>query len=224
MIVPPRPLPQAPFHAVPIPSGTSGPQQQLYTVVDDEIDFATYLKEPLPPALANSAGIKWKAHWLAVEGVQPAIPENPAPSSRAGRTSLSPTALTLASRLPQPTTGSASLRPSAKAHLTTELQLYFSRLTAALIPTLAQLPNLPGNPPSSAQQYTFPDAERHRLAALASVRSDAAVAGVLAYLVRWVAESINKTLMGATGTIGCLIDVVEAILDNDVLFVEPYVS
>jgi transcription initiation factor TFIID subunit 6 len=68
-----------------VPSGTSGAQQQLYTVVDDEIDFATYLKEPLPPALANSAGVKWKAHWLAVEGVQPAIPENPAPSSRAGR-------------------------------------------------------------------------------------------------------------------------------------------
>ncbi|BEI92919.1 uncharacterized protein CcaverHIS019_0505470 [Cutaneotrichosporon cavernicola] len=211
VIVPPRPLPQAPFLAVPIPSGTSGAQQQLYTVVDDEIDFATYLKEPLPPALANSAGVKWKAHWLAVEGVQPAIPENPAPSSRAGP-----------SRLPAPTTGAASLRPSAKQHLTTELQLYFSRLTAALIPTLAQLPNLPGNSAPGAPQYSFPDAERHRLAALASVRSDAAVAGVLAYLVRWVAESINKTLMGATGTIGCLIDVVEAILDNDVLFVEPY--
>lgn len=97
-------------------------------------------------------------------------------------------------------------------------------MTAALIPTLAQLPSLPGNSAPDALQYSFPDAERHRLAALASVRSDAAVAGVLAYLVRWVAESINKTLMGATGTIGCLIDVVEAILDNDVLFVEPYVS
>lgn len=63
----------------------SGAPQQVYHVPDDEIDFATYLKEPLPAGLANSAGVKWKAHWLAVEGVQPAIPENPAPNARAGR-------------------------------------------------------------------------------------------------------------------------------------------
>lgn len=182
------------------------------TQLDDEIDFATYLKEPLPPALSNSAGVKWKAHWLAVEGVQPAIPENPAPTSRAGPTR------------PQPTTGTAALRQNAKAHLTTELQLYFSRLTAALVPPASALPSLPGNPPPGSTAHAFPEAERHRLAALASVRSDAAVAGVLAYLVRWVAESMTKCLTGATGTLGCLIDVVEAILDNDVLFVEPYVS
>jgi len=84
ILVPPRPLPQPPFSAVPIPT-SSGAQQQLYHVVDDEIDFASYLKQPLPPGLANSAGVKWRAHWLAVEGVQPAIPENPTPGSRAGR-------------------------------------------------------------------------------------------------------------------------------------------
>ncbi|KAL1407644.1 histone H4-like TAF Taf6, SAGA complex subunit [Vanrija albida] len=210
VLVPPRPLPQAPFHAVPVSAGQN-PSQQLYHEVDDEIDFATYLRDPLPAALGNSAGVKWKAHWLAVEGVQPAIPENPPPSSRAGP-----------SRTPAPTTGSAALRQNAKTHLTTELQLYFSRLTAALVPPVSSLPHLPGNPPPGAESHAFPDAERHRIAALASVRSDAAVAGVLAYLVRWVAESINKTLVGATGTIGCLIDVVEAILDNEVIFVEPY--
>lgn len=212
VIVPPRPLPQAPFHAVPVPGGSQGPAGQLYHEIDDEIDFATYLKEPLPPALANSAGVKWKAHWLAVEGVQPAIPENPAPTARSGPTR------------PQPTTGSAALRQNAKTHLTTELQLYFSRLTAALVPSTAALAQLPRNPAPGSTAHAFPEAERHRLAALASVRSDAAVAGVLAYLIRWVSESITKCLMGATGTIGCLIDVVEAILDNDVLFVEPYVS
>ena len=96
ILVPPRPLPQPPFAAIPLPTApaTSGggsssqSQPQLYHVPDDEIDFATYLKQPLPAGLANSAGVKWKAHWLAVEGVQPAIPDNPAPSSRAGRVSL----------------------------------------------------------------------------------------------------------------------------------------
>ncbi|CAD6567611.1 MAG: hypothetical protein TREMPRED_003748 [Tremellales sp. Tagirdzhanova-0007] len=193
VMVPPRPLPQPPFTAVPF-STSSGAPQQLYHVVDDEIDFATYLKQPLPPGLANSAGVTWKAHWLAVEGVQPAIPENPAPGSRAGP-----------SRTPAPVTGSAALRPSARSTLPQELQLYFSRLTTSLIPS------------SSAE-----DLQRHRDAALASLRSDAAVAGILVYLVKWFAESIGTCLIGPTGIIGSLLDGIEAILDNEMIFLEPY--
>ena len=84
VLIPPRPLPQAPFAPVSVQTG-AGYSTTLYHVPDDEIDFATFLKEPLSPALANSAGTKWKAHWLAVEGVQPAVPENPPPISKAGR-------------------------------------------------------------------------------------------------------------------------------------------
>lgn len=84
ILVPPRPLPSAPFSAVPVPSA-SGTSTHIYHIPDEEIDFASYLKKPLPAGVANSAGVSWKAHWLAVEGVQPAIPENPAPNARAGR-------------------------------------------------------------------------------------------------------------------------------------------
>jgi transcription initiation factor TFIID subunit 6 len=84
ILIPPRPLAQPKFQpvSVPLPNGST---QTVYHVPDEEIDFQTYLKEPLPAGLANSKGVRWKAHWLAVEGVQPAIPENPAPASRAGR-------------------------------------------------------------------------------------------------------------------------------------------
>ncbi len=68
------------------------------------------------------------------------------------------------------------------------------------------------------------DSERHRLAAIASLRSDAAVAGILVYIVKWLAESIGKCLMGPTGTIERLLDGVEAILGNESIFLEPYVS
>ena len=105
-------------------------------------------------------------------------------------------------------TGPAALRPSTKSNLPQELQLYFSRLTSALVPS---------TPPSD-------DAERHRLAALASLRSDSAVAGILVYLVKWLAESIGKCLMGPTSIIWGLVDGVEAVLDNEVIFLEPYVS
>ncbi|RSH93625.1 hypothetical protein EHS25_006271 [Saitozyma podzolica] len=208
VLVPPRPLPQPAFAQVTIPT-TSGPPQHLYHVPDDEIDFATYLKQPLPPGIASSAGVKWKAHWLAVEGIQPAIPENPTPSSRAGPSRIQPV----------PTTGPASLRPSAKSHLPQELQLYFTRLTSALIPPSTALPILPGQPTDDG---SLPDAERHRLAALASVRSDQAMGGVLVYFVKWLAESISKCLMSATGVLGCLVDGVEALLANESIFLEPY--
>jgi transcription initiation factor TFIID subunit 6 len=58
---------------------------------------------------------------------------------------------------------------------------------------------------------------------LASLREDTAISGLLVYLVKWLSESINKCLTGALGTLGCLIDAVEAVLDNSGIFLEPYV-
>ncbi|WVR08314.1 hypothetical protein IAU60_005367 [Kwoniella sp. DSM 27419] len=195
ILVPPRPLPLPAFQAVTIPSSSSH-SQQVYHTPDEEIDFATYLKQPLPAGVASSGGVKWKAHWLAVEGVQPAIKENPTPGQgRAGPSR------------PQP--ASTSLQPQARAHLPQELQLYFTRLTTALVPMSP-----------SATSETEPD--RHRLAALASLRTDVAVSGILVYVVKWISESISKCLMAPTGTINHLVDAVHALLENEGLFVEPY--
>lgn len=58
--------------ALPYPSApTTG---TVYFVEDEEVDFDRVLREdkiPLPKPAS------WTAHWLAVEGVQPLIPENP---------------------------------------------------------------------------------------------------------------------------------------------------
>ncbi|WWC73412.1 uncharacterized protein I206_107379 [Kwoniella pini CBS 10737] len=194
ILIPPRPLPIPQFQSLSIPSSSSH-QSQIYHLPDDEIDFATYLKQPLPSGVANSAGVKWKAHWLAVEGVQPAIKENPTPTQRAGPSRAQPS--------------STTLRPQARTQLPQELQLYFTRLTTALVP------------PSPTGPETEP--ERHRLAALTSLRTDVAVSGILVYVVKWLGESIQKCLMAPTGTIGQLIDAVEALVANDGVFLEPYI-
>ena len=66
--------------ALPYPqSQSAGP---VYFVEDEEIDFDRVLREE---KITLPRGVTWTAHWLAVEGVQPAIPENLSPSSRAGR-------------------------------------------------------------------------------------------------------------------------------------------
>jgi transcription initiation factor TFIID subunit 6 len=216
VLIPPRPLAQPAFQAVNIPLA-SGSNQTIYHVPDDEIEFSTYLKEPLPAGLANSAGVKWKAHWLAVEGVQPAIPENPAPASRAGRElpllhwSGLRSRLTTASRS-LPSSGPSALKPAARTQLPQELQLYYSRLTTALVPSI-------GGPEDAAKEW-----ERMHTAALASLASDSAVGGILPYLVKWFVESIGKCLVNPIGVGWALLHGLERLLHNESIFIEPYVS
>jgi transcription initiation factor TFIID subunit 6 len=51
-----------------------GPGQPLYYVEDEEVDFEKLINAPLPKVPRE---ISFTAHWLAVEGVQPSIPQNP---------------------------------------------------------------------------------------------------------------------------------------------------
>ncbi|KAG2362775.1 hypothetical protein BDR07DRAFT_1484357 [Suillus spraguei] len=46
----------------------------VYFMEDEEIDFDRVLREE---KITLPKGVSWTAHWLAVEGVQPLIPENP---------------------------------------------------------------------------------------------------------------------------------------------------
>ena len=52
------------------------PQMQsagsVYFIEDEEIEFDRVLREE---KLTMPKGVSWTAHWLAVEGVQPLIPE-----------------------------------------------------------------------------------------------------------------------------------------------------
>lgn len=51
----------------------------IYFTDDEEVDFDTILNKPLPKIPLD---VSFTAHWLAIEGVQPAIPQNPTPSGK----------------------------------------------------------------------------------------------------------------------------------------------
>jgi len=185
--------------ALPFPQTASvGP---VYFVEDEEVDFERVLREEklvLPPS------VRWTAHWLAVEGVQPLIPENPPAVPRDDPSSTAPGAAASDKRAGQ----QAAL---VKQVLSRELQLYYDRLTSSILP--------------SGSGTTDPI---KRTAALASFRHDAGLQPLLPYLVRWVGENVVAVLHDGTQddasgrTLEVLLDIISALLENATLFVEPY--
>jgi transcription initiation factor TFIID subunit 6 len=195
----------------------------VFFVEDEEIDFDRVIRED---KITLPKGVRWTAHWLAVEGVQPLIPENPPAiprehdadgvmvNSRPGEpsrlSSIFPPTPPSSDR-PSPIQAAKKQQQSqqlVKQVLSRELQLYYTRLTTALIP---------------------PSDEVKRTAALTSLRQDAGLQALLPYLVRWVAEGVVNALKSGSQedadgkALAVLLDVIKAILDNTTLFVEPYV-
>lgn len=188
--------------AIPYPSAASA--GTLYFIEDEEIDFDRVLREE---KITLPKQVSWTAHWLAVEGVQPSIPENP---PAIPKETEEPSALKLAAGQVPTAKKPQQNQQLVKQVLSRELQLYYARLTSSLLP------------PS--------DDQSKRIAALSSLRHDAGLQALLPYLVRWVGEGVVNTLKTGTQTdndgrvLGVLLDVVSALLDNTTLFVEPYAS
>jgi transcription initiation factor TFIID subunit 6 len=171
------------------------------------------------PHIDGGGGV---AHWLAIEGVQPLIPENPPPevppiAEQTANTALvTPPATQNGSTSHTPADSAArqlARPPSVKTHLSRELQHYYQRLVSSLVP--------------SAE-------ERKKTAALTSLRADAGLAPVLPYIARWLGEGVVNTLRREAiegdemdldrRSLDIYLDVLSALLENERLFVEPYVS
>ncbi|KAJ9097344.1 hypothetical protein QFC19_006812 [Naganishia cerealis] len=251
LLHPPYPLHKpsfVPVYASDLASGsnaasTSSQQPQLYFLRDEEIDLVSYLKGIHPAAGSSTihgkhiplgdaakrgknAGVRWKAHWLAVEGVQPLIKENPISQIQDDRSgsgmgvgmgggsggsnwnSSSPSA-------PASSGVAAAARrrklqasvSAAKTHLSQELLLFFTRITEALVPNPA-LPALrraaagggePSTPHTATSGITdFTESERSRQASLATLQLDPSLSDLLPYLVRWLSEMIMVSINGGT--------------------------
>lgn len=151
------------------------------------------------------------------------IPENPTPVT----TTSTAAGSKHRSNQPQANGGaptSAKTPLTTKSHLSRELQQYYARLTDSL---------LPGNLIESSSDRAL---DRKRTAALSSLRNDAGLQGILPYLVKWVGDSVVGALAVRADDVGdaeedvdrrvleVMLMVIHAILDNQRLFVEPYVS
>lgn len=136
-------------------------QPPIYYVDDEEVEFEKIINAPLPKVPRE---VTYTAHWLAIEGVQPAIPQNP-PPVEAKAESTQDTA-----------NGSGpevAVKPLVKHVLSKELLLYFERIGKAILDE---------------------SNETLRAAAIASLRNDPGLHQLLPYFVQFIAEKVTHNL------------------------------
>ncbi|RMZ79652.1 hypothetical protein DV738_g3135, partial [Chaetothyriales sp. CBS 135597] len=219
-----------------------GPGQPLFYVEDEEMDFEKLINAPLPKVPREISFTGWfhhgltsvkhpltstrlrsVAHWLAVDGVQPSIPQNPTsttlsartdsllpkgphvPSALAAMSSTSDIALSsTAAVLPSSgASGSATTtRPQVKHILSKELQLYFERVTASVL------------------DETQPEL---RTAGLSSLQEDPGLHQLVPYFVQFVAEKVTHNLKDLF-VLTQMMHVTEALSRNRQLNLTPYVA
>ncbi|ODQ54094.1 transcription initiation factor TFIID subunit 6 [Saitoella complicata NRRL Y-17804] len=169
---------------------------QLYYLDDEEVEFEKVMNMPLPKVPRD---VSLKAHWLAIEGVQPAIPQNPTPSDSGKPLTGPPT--NGASRnqaLPTDTT----TKPLVKHVISRELSLYFERATEAL---------------------TNPTDPAARSAAISSLQNDPGLHQLIPYFTSFIAEKITHGLKDLL-TLEMMLHTAHALLRNPNLYIDPYIT
>ncbi|KAF9437532.1 hypothetical protein BGZ76_000348 [Entomortierella beljakovae] len=201
-------------------TGTTG-TSEIYFVEDDELDFENILSAPLPKVPLD---ITYTAHWLAIEGVQPAIPQNPTPLDAKTdllqkRIKLDPTTQPVVPGIKpgssnnaninnssgnvngasNSSSGDAEIKPLVKHVLSKELQMYYERITSAVL----------------SQDEVL------RATGISSLQNDPGLHQLLPYFVQLVAEKVTQNTRNLPVLVA-MMAMVRALLDNDNLFIEPY--
>ncbi|KXL43236.1 hypothetical protein M433DRAFT_985 [Acidomyces richmondensis BFW] len=174
-----------------------GPGQPLFYVEDEEVDFEKLINAPLPKVPRE---ISFTAHWLAVEGVQPSIPQNPTKDPGHEQAAKATTAYAQAIAA-MSGNDNVTVKPPVKHVLSKELQLYFERICSAIL------------------DETNDD---YRSSAFASLRTDPGIHQLVPYFVQFVADKVTHNLK-SIWILSQTMQLIHALLDNENLMLSPYV-
>ncbi|KAG6478412.1 hypothetical protein ZIOFF_061854 [Zingiber officinale] len=165
--------------------------KDLFYLDDRDLDFKEVIDSPLPKAPLETAVV---AHWLAIEGVQPAIPENSpveaivSPSENKKSENTKEDGLLVDLKLP------------VKHVLSRELQLYFDKITELTV--------------------TRPESNLFK-EALVSLAMDSGIHPLVPYFSYFIADEVARSLNDLP-ILFALMRVVRSLLQNPHIHIEPY--
>eukprot|EP00743_Colponemidia_sp_Colp-15_P006912 GILK01007461.1.p1 GENE.GILK01007461.1~~GILK01007461.1.p1 ORF type:complete len:481 (+),score=78.26 GILK01007461.1:44-1444(+) len=183
--------------------------QDLWFPVDKDLDLKEIIAAPLPKCPIETS---FSVHWLAIDGVQPNIPQNPLPDSgdaSAGLKKRKADDIDAEEKQSKDTTtttvGGAEFKPLVKHILSKELQLYFDNITNAIKTTI-----------DGAEGQ-----ERLKQAALRSLASDPGLSQLLPYFCQFIAQEVTNNTRNLPLLMN-LMKMVRALLISPHLHIEPY--
>ncbi|CEP64812.1 TATA-binding protein-associated factor TAF6 LALA0_S13e03554g [Lachancea lanzarotensis] len=194
--------------------------QSLFFLNDEEVDFDKLINEPLPqvPRLPT-----FTTHWLAIEGVQPTIPQNPSlndirlsqpPIVRGAIvTTVNDTSLQTSASEEKESQHISSIKPGqanevkplVKHVLSKELRIYFDKVVSAL-----------------TAKENDDKAQHLRAAALTSLRSDTGLHQLVPYFIQFIAEQITHNLSDLE-LLTTMLEMIYSLLSNEHIFLDPYI-
>lgn len=196
--------------------------QTLYYIDDHEVEFEKLINLELPKVPRQTT---FTAHWLAIEGVQPMIPQNPLPSEIKNLPPIirGATSSILGNDILSSTTDAnkdaannvvgkdkksandkeTEIKPLVKHVLSRELKLYFDKVVDVLI-------------------SSDPQKEILKYAALNSLKNDPGLHQLVPYFIQFVSEQITNQLRNID-ILSTMLEVISALADNKTIFLDPYV-
>ncbi|CAD6214643.1 unnamed protein product [Miscanthus lutarioriparius] len=165
--------------------------KDLFYLDDREVDFKEIIEAPLPKAPLDTSVV---AHWLAIEGVQPAIPENPAIDAIVPPTENKRSEHGKYDGLP------VDVKLPVKHVLSRELQMYFDKIAELTM--------------SRSDTSLFKEA-------LVSLAKDSGLHPLVPYFSYFIVDEVTRSL-GDLPVLFALMRVVQSLLRNPHIHIEPY--
>lgn len=168
----------------------------------NKVNLEDYLKSEMDLRPPQEVGLT--VHWLAVDGVQPDIPQNPGSQSKEGK-EMTPQSTVTPSATEEAAEGGIHVTQLLPRLLSEELRLYFTRVTSAVER---------GGATTTARQQQD--------AALAGIARDPGLQELVPFLVLYVSQSLSKHL-GNPEHCRTLIRMARSLLQNRTLHLELHV-